>query len=78
MQDEAIEVALDKNNKLAQALHITGTPGFVVGDEITSGAKYFDALQALITKARSANQATSCEPLSLESAERFQAPMEAA
>jgi protein-disulfide isomerase len=58
MQDEAIEVALDKNNKLAQALHITGTPGFVVGDEITSGAKYLDALQALITKARSANQAT--------------------
>ena len=41
-----------------ERLHITGTPGFVVGDEITSGAKYFDALQALIAKARSANQAT--------------------
>jgi protein-disulfide isomerase len=58
MQDEAIEVALDKNNKLAQALHITGTPGFVIGDEITSGAKYLDALLALIAKARSTNQAT--------------------
>jgi protein-disulfide isomerase len=31
MQDAAVEHMLDKNNKLAQALHITGTPGFVAG-----------------------------------------------
>jgi protein-disulfide isomerase len=58
MQDNAIESVLEKNNQLGQVLHITGTPGFVVGDEITTGARDFDAMQALIAKGRSANQTT--------------------
>ena len=58
MQDKAIGSVLEKNNQLGQTLHITGTPGFVVGDEITTGARDFEALQALITKARSANRTT--------------------
>jgi protein-disulfide isomerase len=58
MQNNAIESALEKNNQLGQVLHITGTPGFVVGDEITTGARDFDAMQALIAKGRSANQTT--------------------
>jgi protein-disulfide isomerase len=53
MQDAAIGGALEKNVKLAQALRITGTPGFVVGDQITAGATDFDGLQALIAKGRS-------------------------
>src|SRR5260221_7661083 len=32
MQDPAIADVLDRNLKLAQALRITGTPGFVIGD----------------------------------------------
>jgi len=52
MQDAAIQGALEKNVKLAEALHITGTPGFVVGDQITTGATDFDGLQALIAKGR--------------------------
>ena len=58
MQDNGIESVLKKNNQLGQVLHITGTPGFVVGDEITTGARDFDAMQALIAKGRSANQTT--------------------
>jgi protein-disulfide isomerase len=58
MQDNAIESVLEKNNQLGQVLHITGTPGFVVGDEITTGARDFDAMQAIIAKGRSANQTT--------------------
>lgn len=57
MQDTAIESNLGKNGKLAEALHITGTPGFVIGDEVTTGATTgLDALQALIGKGRSGRQ----------------------
>lgn len=52
MQDAAIERMLDKNNKLAQALHITGTPGFVAGDEVRTGAMDLNGLQALVSKGR--------------------------
>ena len=38
MQDPAIEAYLDETIQLANALGINGTPGFVVGDEIISGA----------------------------------------
>ena len=53
MQDSAIEGAIEKNVKLARALRITGTPGFVVGDQISTGATDFDGLQSLIAKGRS-------------------------
>jgi protein-disulfide isomerase len=56
MQDAAIESMLDNNNKLAQALRITGTPGFVAGDEVRTGATDFNGLQALISKGREAQQ----------------------
>jgi protein-disulfide isomerase len=58
MQDGAIEAMLEKNLKLAQALQINGTPGFVTGNEITTGAINLDALQALIEKTRSNKQGT--------------------
>jgi len=57
MQEQAIESELDKNGKLGELLHITGTPGFVIGDLVTIGATTdFDALQALIAKGRSGQQ----------------------
>jgi protein-disulfide isomerase len=56
MQDAAIGGLLDKNGKLAQALRITGTPGFVVGDQLTTGATDLSTLQALIGNARGGRQ----------------------
>jgi protein-disulfide isomerase len=56
MQDAAIEGMLEKNGNLAQALQITGTPGFVTGDQITTGATDLKTFQALIAKARSGHQ----------------------
>ncbi len=53
MSDTTISAMLDKNLKLGQALNITGTPGFVVGDQVTTGATNFAGLQALIAKGRS-------------------------
>jgi protein-disulfide isomerase len=56
MKDAAVDGALEKTGKLAQALQITGTPGFVVGDQLTTGATDLSTLQALIAKARSGQQ----------------------
>jgi len=58
MQDKAIEGMLEKNGNLAQILNITGTPGFVAGDQVTTGATDLNALQALIGRARNGNQKT--------------------
>ena len=56
MQDKAIEAALDKNNKLGQVLHITGTPGWVAGDQVSTGATEFDGLKAMIARVRNGHQ----------------------
>jgi protein-disulfide isomerase len=47
-----IEKILKSNFNLADALDITGTPGFVVGDEIVPGAVGLDDLKQLIDTAR--------------------------
>lgn len=57
MQDKAIEGDLERDAQLGQVLQITGTPGFVVGDQVTTGAMDMTALQSLISTARKANQA---------------------
>lgn len=56
MQDKAIESTLDKNVKLGEALHITGTPGFVAGEQVSTGARDLGALQAFIVQARNGSQ----------------------
>jgi protein-disulfide isomerase len=52
MQDPAFESVLDKNIKLAQALGITGTPGFVFGDHILVGATDLMTLQMALQAVR--------------------------
>jgi protein-disulfide isomerase len=52
MQDAAIQALIDRNIALAQALHIDGTPGFVVGDRIFTGAADLKSLQTTIEQAR--------------------------
>jgi protein-disulfide isomerase len=47
-----IDRALKANVKLAEALDIRGTPGFVIGDEIVPGAVSQDTLKQLIDAAR--------------------------
>jgi protein-disulfide isomerase len=52
MKDPAIRSAIDRNIALARALHINGTPGFVVGENILRGATDLRTLQSLIQRAR--------------------------
>ncbi|WP_292402191.1 DsbA family protein [Mesorhizobium sp.] len=53
MQQPDIQAAIDKNAQLAQALGITGTPGFVVGEQIFPGATDRATMKKLIEQARS-------------------------
>src|SRR5258708_28656914 len=57
-QDPTIARVVDRNLKLAQALLITGTPGFVAGDQILVGATDLKTLQAVLQAVRTGQQAT--------------------
>lgn len=52
MEDAAIQAAIARNVELAQALKISGTPGFVVGDQIFPGATDLETMKKLIEQAR--------------------------
>jgi protein-disulfide isomerase len=52
MQAPAIEDAITRNLRLANALGINGTPSFVIGQEIVPGAADLGTLQHLIARAR--------------------------
>jgi protein-disulfide isomerase len=52
MRDPAIDRAIERNLQLAAALGITGTPSFVIGDEIIPGAVDRGRLEDLIARMR--------------------------
>ncbi|MFL6721146.1 MAG: DsbA family protein [Sphingomonas sp.] len=52
--DPAIELELNGNMRLAGQLGATGTPLFVIGNKVMSGAVGYDMLKDAIAKARSA------------------------
>lgn len=52
LTDKRYDGEIEKNLRLAQALGATGTPTFVVGDQLLSGAVGYDALRKAIEAAR--------------------------
>jgi len=52
MQDPTIQEAIGRNLQLANALGITGTPSFIIGEEVVPGAVDLRTLQRLIARAR--------------------------
>jgi protein-disulfide isomerase len=52
MADPAIQSRIDANLKLARALHIDGTPTYVIGDAMLSGAVELADLQTAVATAR--------------------------
>src|SRR6516165_3870068 len=52
MSSAQIDAALKANHALAEALDITGTPGFVIGDQIVPGAIELSSLKDLVAGAR--------------------------
>ena len=51
-EDAAIEAELKKNFQLASQLGATGTPLFVVGDRVLSGAVGYEALKKAVEDAQ--------------------------
>ena len=52
MSSPQIDAVLKANHALAEALDITGTPGFVIGDQIVPGAIELSSLRDLVARAR--------------------------
>ena len=51
-QDPAIEAEIEKNYRLASALGASGTPLFVIGDQVINSAVGYEALKDAVAKAR--------------------------
>lgn len=52
MESAEIKAMLDRNMRLAQALDISGTPAFVIGNELIPGAIDLEQLQSKIAETR--------------------------
>ena len=52
MQEPVIQQAIARNLQLADALGITGTPSFIIGEEVVPGAVDLTTLQSLIARVR--------------------------
>lgn len=56
MESEKIKNSLQTNRSLAEALHIQGTPAFVIGDKLYPGVLSLDQLKEAIADARKAKK----------------------
>jgi protein-disulfide isomerase len=54
LESPALRAEIKKNLELGRALGLTGTPSYVVGNAILSGAVGYDALKEAVAKARQA------------------------
>ncbi len=52
MKDPEIEAAIQKNRIIAQALKITGTPAFIIGNQVIPGAIEIDVMKKIIAEFR--------------------------
>ena len=59
METPAVTAVLDKSYSLANALSVTGTPTYIIGDEIIAGAVGLEALRERIDNMRACGQ-TDC------------------
>jgi protein-disulfide isomerase len=61
MRTPAVTAVIDKSYSIASALNISGTPTFIIGDEIIAGAVGIEQLRLRIANMRACGQ-TVCEP----------------
>jgi len=55
-ESEDVKKELENARKVANALSITGTPGFIIGDEIIRGYAEYEAFKAMIEDQRKKNK----------------------
>ena len=58
LEDAGIKAHFDKNNALATGLNITGTPSYVIQDEVVPGALGLEVLSQKVANVRSCQKAT--------------------
>ncbi|MDF1722076.1 MAG: DsbA family protein [Minwuia sp.] len=54
MDAPEVDAAISTNYELARALNITGTPGFIIGDQVVPGAISTEQMLSMIARARDA------------------------
>lgn len=59
MDKPEVSAALDKSRKLAEELGIRGTPGIIIGNQLTPGAIPYDELKRLVAEVRSGKKSDS-------------------
>lgn len=57
LSSRALKAEIDKNLSLGRALGLTGTPSYIVGDRILSGAVGYEELKAAVAEARQKKEA---------------------
>jgi len=62
LQSPAISAALQKSYDLAKTLNVSGTPTYIIGDQIIPGAVPLEQLQTAIANMRACGSAVSCPP----------------
>jgi len=60
MQAPSVTAALGNSYNLAKALNVSGTPTYIIGDEIIPGAVPIDDLKSAISNMRACGSAVSC------------------
>ena len=60
MDGDDVASVIQKSYDLAKALNVTGTPTYIIGDEIIPGAVPLDQLQAAIANMRACGSALGC------------------
>jgi protein-disulfide isomerase len=58
MNEPSVRTALAENLKLGDTLGVSGTPSYVLGDELVGGAVGYDALKARVDAVRKCGQTT--------------------
>ncbi len=59
MQSAALKAEIRKNLELGRALGLTGTPSYIVGDRVLSGAVGYEALKAAVAETRAARSSAA-------------------
>ena len=54
MDSDAVTAILAQNHQLAQVLQISGTPSFIMGDQMLRGYVPFDAMVEIVAEIRDA------------------------
>lgn len=59
MESAELAAEVDKNLQLGRNLGLSGTPSYIIGDQIISGAVGYDALKAAVARARAGRGAVA-------------------